>query len=740
VVTQLDRLRQSGDEAAIQDGSQSEGLESLPLGEMAPKDPHTLLVMELQTKIEVQQAKLDDARNSLRSATIELEDAKATQQSELQELRTLRAQLADRDEQMQDGKALLESEHAASARVLQLQKAVEEQTAELDAVRLQLNARGMEMDKVKDELANSCRTMALQDDSSKQELLELRKTMEEQSQEIFNLKAQLVASDGLKAQLLTRNSELQDQTQQLTRKAELQDKSADVVSDLRKTLEEQKCEMAKLKDDLFEKDLELKKLQDLPARRPDPEPQGPSPQLLMDLQSTVQAQRHELTALKVQLSESQARAAACSLELSQNDQAKVEELQGSIEDMRVELATTKAQLVTRNLELTKMEAQLVARNLELTKYEEQRAELASVKAQLMARDLKLMKQEVAMALTDAKSPSPAVASTEVDTDKEAGVLKARIAQLEAEAATQTETLQKLQEELRRRDDLLFKTPRKQLEAANDDSEPLAEQLSQLAADVLSRNDQLAEKQLARARAFLEVLRGAAWAREATPSSFKLGKFLDDLAICLELEAKKALGSPGAKRERATKSAKGSSLTAGRDPGRPASALTAPAALPAPPVLGYEGAKSPVGTLNAVPGSGALPQSVLNSMEMTQDVEPMLPTAIRRPGARSPTGSGVLDGSGSPLSSSGKVGGVPSFASSYPRHGSSTLESKIDRIANRLSGPAPSGQLTVSSLNMSATTATSSSLRSTEAAISRSNSGNSLLNPGGTSPTIYSAPD
>merc|ERR1719443_888172 len=160
-----------------------------------------------------------------------------------------------------------------------------------------------------------------------------------------------------------------------------------------------------------------------------------------------------------------------------------------------------------------------------------------------------MKQEVAMALTDAKSPSPAVASTEVDTDKEAGVLKARIAELEAEAATQTETLQKLQEELRRRDDLVFKTPRKQLEAANDDSEPLAEQLSQLAADVLSRNDQLAEKQLARARAFLEVLRGAAWAREATPSSFKLGKFLDDLAICLELEAKKALGSPGAKRER-----------------------------------------------------------------------------------------------------------------------------------------------------------------------------------------------
>lgn len=336
-----------------------------------------------------------------------------------------------------------------------------------------------------------------------------------------------------------------------------------------------------------------------------------------------------------------------------------------------------------------------------------------------------------MALTDAKSPSPAVPSTEAANDKEAP-LKTRILQLESEAAMQMENMKRLEEELRRRDDLLFKSPPKVLghDSAN---EPLAEQLSQLAADVLSRNDQLAEKQLSRARAFLEVLRGAAWAREATPSSFKLGKFLDDLAICLELEAKKALalGNAGINAPKVAKSRRGNALTpeqsTSRHSGyRPTSALTSPAALPAPPV--------PAQPSDPLVGASVLPNSnVLNAVN-GQDDDPTV-RSQRRSGLRSP---GNSQAGGVPTPPASLQGGMQSYASSYPRH-----SGLMDHSAPRLPSGAPLP--TASSLAMSATTVnshpgTASSLRSTEAALSPSNSGSALLIGATASPTIYSAPD
>jgi len=690
VNSQLDRLKEPDDETPA--GEEAPAIEAPDSnGPLAPKDPATLLVLELQTKLEEQQAELEDAMCASRTAALGLEDVKAEQQAELEELRTVRSQLVDRATESQDN---------ASHRVLELQTTVEEQTMELERVQSQLTDRVTELEKLKDELSSCSSTLALKDDDSQRELTELRVSIEEQRQEIFGLKAQLVATDGLKAQLLTRN-------------AELQDKANDLVPELQQNLEEQGREMVVLKDELFNKVSELKKLQELSSRHELTAAQAPSPSLLKDLQSTIEAQRAELAAVRLHLNESEARVAACSLELTQNDQAKVEELVGNLEDLRVELATTKAQLVTRNLELTKMEAQLVARNLELTKYEEQRAELACVKAQLMARDLKLMKQEVAMALTDAKSPSAAASSTEAANDKEAS-LKARVSQLEAEASTHVENVRKLEEELRRRDDLLCRTPRKQLEAFSSEAgEPLAEQLSFLAADVLSRNDQLAEKQLSRARAFLEVLRGAAWAREATPSSFKLGKFLDDLAICLQLEAKKALGQPGASPNKVANGRKGSTATPGKDAGRSSSTLSSPAALPAPPVpagLDAQGEESTV----------------------------KLPASYRRPALRSfvsspdsPTARSTAPGSkvvGPPPPTS------PGFSSSYPRASpQSTLERMLDsklldRIPPRVS-PNEAPLPTASSLGMSA-----SSLNSTQAASVYSS--NSVI----ASPTIYSAPD
>lgn len=348
-----------------------------------------------------------------------------------------------------------------------------------------------------------------------------------------------------------------------------------------------------------------------------------------------------------------------------------------------------------------------------------------------------------MALTDAKSTE---SSKEAAENKEAA-LKLRVTQLEAEAASQADNIRLLEDELRRREDLLFKTPRKHLEALGSetdaDSQTLAEQISELAADVLSRNDQLAEKQLSRARSFLEVLRGASWAREATPTGFKLGKFLDDLSVCLEHEAKKALGPSGV--NRSAKGRKGNALTqlgeqmqvGGRDAGRSGSSLSSAPALTAPPVPEPDGKSGPSNssTLNAI---GVQDEGSTVKLP-TSYRQPLLPpgrsgnTPVDSSGASSSTATLPAQFTGEPLPHASLDGGMPRFESSYPWQSESKLRM-----------PTPNG--TASSLGMSATTGTASSLQSTEAALDAgmtpSTSGVLVMPPGGVgaSSSMYSPPD
>lgn len=344
-----------------------------------------------------------------------------------------------------------------------------------------------------------------------------------------------------------------------------------------------------------------------------------------------------------------------------------------------------------------------------------------------------------MALTDARSSE---SSKEAADDKEASLM-ARISELETQASSQAENTRRLEEELRRREELLFKTPRKQLEAlGNETDDSLTEQISRLAASVLSQNDQLAEKQLSRARSFLEVLRGAAWGREATPSSFKLGKFLDDLSACFEHEAKKAFGSSGM--NKTLKGRKGSTATpteqaGSRDTGRTGLFVSSPAALPAPPGSEPDG-KS--GTSNSSMLNATNLQEEASTVKLPSTYRRAVPATLPRSGNSTTMDSSAAVGSASlPGKYTGEPvpdAGMPNFASSYSWHSSGLPESK-QRV------PVPNG--TASSSGISATTGgTCSSLNSTEGAddefLSPSTSAVLLMPPGGvaTSAGIYSASD
>merc|ERR1712178_570223 len=190
--------------------------------------------------------------------------------------------------------------------------------------------------------------------------------------------------------------------------------------------------------------------------------------------------------------------------------------------------------------------------------------------------------------------------------------------------------------------------------------------------------------LSRAKSFMEVLRGAAWAEKASANGFKLGKFLDDLSLCLEHEAKKALGPAGV--NKLAKSRKGDQAGS-RDTAEDASAGKMPSS--------YR--------------RGVLPQG------------------------RSGTASGDATSSATLASSAALEGGISSFSSSYPWN-SAPLPETRPRM------PMTNGSPT-SSLGTAAIPGTGGSLLGTEAPLSTSAAGIMVMPPSSVtgSSGIYSAP-